>query len=62
MYVGTYSQALNLRQVKQIFALELLTLLWVFGDAIALINGRTIIPSVKYQENFMYALCKRQTE
>ena len=48
MYVGSYAKALNLRQMRQLHAVDLYALLWAYSDAVSLANGKEELPSVVY--------------
>ena len=61
MYVGPYAKAINLRQMQQLHALDLLSLLWAYADAVAIGKGSTDLPSVIYEETQMHALSKQET-
>ena len=47
--------------MQQIHALDLLSLVWTYCDAVSIVKGKDELPSVIYEETLMYALSRKNT-
>ena len=48
VFIGPYSKALNLPQIRRLDSLDLLALVWIYADAVAISNGLVALPSETY--------------
>ena len=57
-FIGPYSKALNLRQMRRLDSLDLLALIWAFADAVAICNKMKELPSRVYEYHMLDGLSK----